>query len=120
MKEKYFLTHLKGHRHSTKRKTRLLDSFQQHGQNASSRSGEKIRLQIQIHQPNNVVNALIQSDIHLQVTAKAGMRNTDDPQSKDITEPEAFFLIAKNPKIARTAQLAVLELLRQPEGMYRS
>ena len=47
-------------------------------------------------------------------------RKAYDPrQSRDITEPKAFFPIAKNPKIVRAAQLAVLELLKQPEGMYR-
>ena len=30
-------------------------------------------------------------------------------------EPEAFFAIAKDPTIVRAAQLAVSELLKQPE-----
>ena len=69
---------------------RLPGSFQRHGQNASSRSGEKIRLEIQFHQPNNIVNALIQSDIHFQVTAKEGMRKTDDLQSKTSQSQKRF------------------------------
>ena len=36
--------------------------------------------------------------------------------SQEIMEPEAFFPVAKNPTTVRTAQLAVLELLKQPEG----
>ena len=38
--------------------------------------GQKIRLEIQFHKPNKFVNALIQSDIHLQVTANEGIRKT--------------------------------------------
>lgn len=35
-------------------------------------------------------------------------------------EPEAFFPVAKDPTTVRAAQLAVLELLKQPEEeMYR-
>lgn len=33
---------------------------------------------------------------------------------------DAFFPIAKNPTKVRAAHLAVLELLKQPEGIYRS
>ena len=57
---------------------------------ASSRSGEKIRLKIQFHQPNKIVNALIQSDIHLQVTANEGIRRTDDPQNKTSQSQKRF------------------------------
>lgn len=57
MKEKQFLTHPKGQKHFTKKKkTRLPDSFQRRGLNATKspvhrprRSGEKIRLEIQFH-----------------------------------------------------------------------
>ena len=83
-------------------------------------STEEIRWEIQFHQPNKIVNALIQSEIHFQMTANEGIRKTCDSQSQDITEPEAFFPIAKNPAIVRAVQLAVLELLRQPEGLYPS
>ena len=83
--------------------------------NTSSRSGEKILLEIQFHQPSKIVNGLIQSDIPLQVAANEGIRETYNPQSQDITEPVAFFVIAKNPTIVRAAQLAVLALLKQPE-----
>ena len=72
----------------------------------SFRSGEKIRLEIQFHQPNKIVNGLIQSDIHLQMVANEGIRITHDPQSQDIREPEAFFPIAKNLTIVRVASTA--------------
>lgn len=53
----------------------------------SSRStGEKIRLEIQFHQANEIGNGLIQSDIHLRMTANEGIRKTYDPQSQDVTE----------------------------------
>jgi len=87
---------------------------------ASFRSRENIRLEIQFHQPNKIVNALIHSEIHLQMTANEGIRKTCDAQIQDITEPEAFFPIAKNPAIVHAVQLAVIELLRQPEGLYPS
>ena len=57
---------------------------------ASSRSGEKIRLEIQFHKPNKLVNALIQSEIHLQVTANEGIRKADDPQSKTSLRQKHF------------------------------
>ena len=66
-------------------------------------------------QPNKIVSALIQSNIHFQMTENERIRKTYDPQSQDITEPETFFPIANNPP-----QLAALELLKQPEGMYPS
>ena len=50
------------------------------------------------------------------MTANEGIRKTYDPQSQDITGREAFFGTAKNP----AAQLAALELLKQPEGIHRS
>jgi len=50
----------------------------------------KIGLEIQFHQPNKIVNALIQSDIHLQVTANEGIRKTDDPQSKTSQSQKRF------------------------------
>ena len=82
---------------------------------ASSRSGEKIRLEIQFHQSKKIVSVLIQSDIHFQMTENEGIRKTYDPQNQDITKPETFFPIAKNP-----TKLAALELLKQPKGMYPS
>ena len=98
MREKQLLTHPKGHRRFTKRKTRLPDSFQRRGQNAtkspgsaSSRSGEKIRLEIEFHQTNKIVNALIQADIHLQVTANEGTRRTDYPQNKTSQSQKRLF-----------------------------
>ena len=83
---------------------------------AMSGSGNKIRLEIQFHQPNKIVNALIQSDIHLQTAANVGIRETYNPPSQVTMQPEAFFPVAKDPATVRAAQLAVLELLKQPEG----
>ena len=57
----------------------------------SSLSGEKIRLEIQFHQQNKIVNGLIQSDIHLQVAANEGIRKTNDSRSQDMKGTEAFF-----------------------------
>jgi len=51
------------------------------------------------------------------MVANEGIRRTHDPESQDIREPEAFFPIAKNLTIVRVAQLAVLALLKEPEGM---
>ena len=46
----------------------------------------EIRLEIQFHQANEIGNGLIQSDIHLRMTANEGIRKTYDPQSQDVTE----------------------------------
>lgn len=54
------------------------------------------------------------------MTANEVIRKTYDPQSQDITGREAFFRTAKNPTIVRAAQLAALELLKQPEGIHLS
>ena len=86
--------------------------------NKRERSGEKVRVEIQFHQPNKIVNGLIQSD-HLQMAANEGIRQTYDPRSQDITEPEAFFPITTNTVIVHAAELAVLELCKQPEGSRR-
>lgn len=64
------------------------------------------------------VGGLIQSDIHHQMAANIGIQKTDNPQFQDITEPEAFIPIAKNPIIVCAPQLAVLELLKHPEEIY--
>jgi len=82
-----------------------------------SESGDKIRLNIQFHQPNKIVNDLIQSDIYLQVAANERIRETYNRKSQEtIMEPGAFFPVARDPAAVRAAQLAVLELLKQPEG----
>ena len=78
--------------------------------------GDNIRIDIQFNQPNTIVNALIQSEIHLQKAMKEGLREKYNRKSQEIVDPEAFFPIAKDPKTVRAAQLAVLELLEQPEG----
>ena len=41
-----------------------------------------------ISPPNKIVNGLIQSDIHLQMTANDGNWKTHDPQSQNMTEAE--------------------------------
>lgn len=61
------------------------------------------------------MNKLIQSDIYLQVAANGGIRENYHQQRQDIMDPEAFFPVAKNPQTVRAAQLAVLELLKQPK-----
>jgi len=86
----------------------------------TSGSGDKVQLEILFHQPNKIVNVLIQSDIHRQMAANGGIWETCNRQSEEIMEPEAFFPVAKDPTTVRAAQLAVLELLKQPEEeMYR-
>jgi len=50
------------------------------------------------------------------MAANGGLRENYHQQKQDITEPEAFFPVAKNPQTVRAAKLAVLELLKQPEG----
>ena len=79
-----------------------------------------MRLEVQFPQPNKIVNSFIHSDIHIKVTANEGIKRTDDPQNKTPQSHKSFFPIVKNPTINRAAQIAVLELLRQPEGMYPS
>lgn len=82
----------------------------------TSGSVEKTRLEINFHQPNKSVNALIQSDRYLQMAANGGIRENYHQQRQDIIDPEAFFPVAKNPQTVRAAQLAVLELLKQADG----
>ena len=43
-------------------------------------------------------------------------RETYTHSSQEILEPEAFFPVAKDSSLIRAAQLAVLELLKQPDG----
>ena len=52
------------------------------------------------------------------MAANGGIRENyhQQRQDLDIMDPEALFPVAKNPQTVRTAQLAVLELLKQPEG----
>jgi len=90
-------------------------SFQQRGQNATkessalSRSGEKTGLQSQFHQANKFVK-------HSPPNDSQRKWKTYDEQNQDITQPEAFFPMAKNPTVVCAAQLSVLELLTKPEG----
>lgn len=89
--------------------------FSEGSETCTSGSDEKTRLEINFHQPNKLVNTLIHSDTYLQMAANGGLRENYHQQKQDITEPEAFFPVAKNPQTVRAAQLAVLELLKQPE-----
>jgi len=50
------------------------------------------------------------------MAANRGLLENYQQQKQDIIEPEAFFPVAKNPQTVHAAQLAVLELLKQPEG----
>ena len=77
---------------------------------------EKTRLEINFRQPNISVNTLIQSDIYLQTAVNGGIRENYHQQRQDIMDLEAFFPVAKNPQTVCAPQLAILELLKQPEG----
>ena len=50
------------------------------------------------------------------MAANGGIRENYHQHREDIMDPEAFFPVAKNSQTVRAAQLAVLELLKQPEG----
>ena len=120
MTEKLFWTRTKDPKHFTKKKMSPAVRVRQHGQNTegsdTSGSVEKTRLEINFHQPNKSVNALIQSHIYLQMAANGGIRENYHQQRQDIIDPKAFFPVAKNPQTVRAAQLAVLELLKQADG----
>ena len=123
--KKLFWTRTKDPRHFTKKKDesgRQTSIAWSEFSEVSDASGldEKTRLEINFHQPNKSVNTLIQSDIYLQMAVDGGIRENYHQQRQDIMDPEAFFPVAKNPQTVRTAQLAVLELLKQPEGSYVS
>ena len=63
----------------------------------TSGSVKKTRLEINFHQPNKSVNALIQSDRYLQMAANGGIRENYHQERHGIIDPEAFFPVAKNP-----------------------
>ena len=65
---------------------------------------------------------LIESENHVLMAAKEGIRKkkTIIKVKTSQSQKQAFFPIAKKPTIVRAAQLAVLELLKQPEGMYHT
>ena len=49
------------------------------------------------------------------MAANGGIRENYHQQRQDTMDLEAFFPVAKNPQTVRAAQLAVLELLKQPK-----
>ena len=49
------------------------------------------------------------------MAANGGIQGNYHQQRQDIMDPEAFFLVAKNHQTVHAAQLAVLELLKQPK-----
>ena len=53
------------------------------------------------------------------MAVNGGIQETYNRQSQEIMEPEAFFPLAKDPTTVRAAQLAVLQLLKQPEEIRR-
>ena len=65
---------------------------------------EQTRLEINFHQPNKSVKALIQSDIYLQMAVNGGIRENYHQQRQDIMDPEAFFPVAKKKKNKQYAQ----------------
>ena len=81
-----------------------------------SSTTNKTRVQIQLQQPNESFSTLIHSDGNLKKAAEAGIREMYTRSSQEMLEPDAFFLVAKDPTLVRAAQLAVLELLKQPDG----
>ena len=70
---------------------------------ASSRSGEKIRLEIQFHLPHKIVNPLIQSDIHLQVTANKEIRRAHVPRNKTSQRQKRFSSLQRTQQQLRSA-----------------
>ena len=50
------------------------------------------------------------------MAVNGGKRENYHQQRQDIMDPQAFFPVAKTPQTVRAAQLAVLELFKQPEG----
>ena len=91
------------------------ENFNPAGSSLSSATN-KTRVQIQLQQPNESFSTLIHSDGNLKKAAEAGIRETYTHSSKEMLEPEAFFPVAKDATLVRAAQLAVLELLKKPDG----
>ena len=73
-------------------------------------------MQIQLQQPSESFSTLIHPDANLKKAAEAGIRETYTHSSQEMLEPDAFFPVAKDATLVRAAQLAVLELLKQPDG----
>ena len=105
-----------------KNKSRVNSAWSEHFENFNpagsslSSTTNKTRVQIQLQQPNESFSTLIHSDGNLKNAAEAGIRETYSHSSQEMLEPEAFFPVAKDATLVRAAQLAVLELLKQPDG----
>ena len=105
-----------------KNKSRVNSAWSEHFENFNpagsslSSTTNKTRVQIQLQQPNESFSTLIYSDGNLKKAAEAGIRETYSHSSQEMLEPEAFFPVAKDATLVRAAQLAVLELLKQPDG----
>ena len=105
-----------------KNKSRVNSAWSEHfeyfnpaGSSLSSTTN-KTRVLIQLQQPNESFSTLFYSDGNLKKAAEAGIRETYSHSSQEMLEPEAFFPVAKDATLVRAAQLAVLELLKQPDG----
>ena len=105
-----------------KNKSRVNSAWSEHFENFNpadsslSSTTNKTRVQIQLQQPNESFSTLIHSDGNLKKAAEAVIRETYSHSSQEMLEPEAFFPVAKDATLVRAAQLAVLELLKQPDG----
>ena len=91
------------------------ENFNPAGSSLSSTTN-KTRVQIQLQQPNESFSTLIYSDVNLKKASEAGIREMYSHSSQEMLEPEAFFPVVKDATLVRAAQLAVLELLKQPDG----
>ena len=91
------------------------ENFNLAGSSLSSTTN-KTRVQIQLQQPNESFSTLTHSDGNLKKAAEAGIRETYTHSSQEMLEPETFFPVVKYATLVRAAQLAVLELLKQPDG----
>ena len=91
------------------------ENFNSAGSSLSSTTN-KTRVQIQLQQPNESFSTLIHSDGNLKKAAEVGIQETYTHSSQEMLEPEVFFPVAKGATLVRAAQLAVLKLLKQPDG----
>ena len=91
------------------------ENFNPAGSSLSSTTNET-RVQIQLQQPNESFSTLIHSDGNLKKAAEAGTRETYTHSSQEMLELEEFFPVAEDATLVRAAHLAVLELLKQPDG----
>ena len=101
-----------------KNESRVNSAWSEHFENfnpaGSSLSSTTNKIQLQ--QPNESFYALIHSDRNLKKAAESGIPETYTHSSQEMLEPEAFVPVAKDATLVRAAQLAALELLKQPDG----